>query len=209
MLPDPAFDLVPGEALDPGEAKPEGTTVFGTLDRRQERRFPGSAPAAFAASPFPAPVGVIDLDGPVQRAVVVPFLHDLEDLVLQQPRGVVGDPQLALQFQGRHGVLALGQEIDLQEPDGERQLGAGEEGAGSQRGLVPTVVALVATVEKDTEPVALAGRAPESLRSAPQEQGMPALFLRSVPTVEFGETEPFLKLDPILGHDPLHDRKSL
>ena len=66
--------------MDPGETKPEGTTVFGTLDRHQERSFPGSAPAAFAASPFPAPVGVIDLDGPVQRAFVVPFLHDLEDL---------------------------------------------------------------------------------------------------------------------------------
>lgn len=134
--------------------------------------------------------------------------NDLEDLVLQQPGGIVGDPQLALQFQGRHGVLALGQEVDRQEPDGERQLGAGKERPGSQRGLVTATVALVATVEKDTEPVALAGRAPESLRPAPLEQGFPAAFLRSVLVLEFGETEPFLKLDPILGHDLLHDLKS-
>ena len=199
---------MPGEALDPGEAKPDGTTVIGTLDRRQKRRFPGSAPAAFAASPFPAPVGVIDLDGPVQRAVVVPFLHDLEDLVLQQPGGIVGDPQLALQFQDRHGVLALGEKVDRQEPEGERQLGAGKERLGSQRGLVTATVALLATVAKDTEPVALAGRAPESLRPAPLEQGIPAAFLRSVLVLELGETQPFLKLDPILGHDLLHDLKS-
>ena len=73
---------------------------------------------------------------------------------------------------------------------------------------MPTVVALVANVEKDTEPVALAGRAPESLRPAPLEQSFPVAFLRSVLVLEFGETQPFLKQDPILGHDLLYDLKS-
>jgi hypothetical protein len=29
---------------------------------------------------------------------------------------------------------------------------------------------------------------------------LPALFLRSILTVKFGETQPFLELDPIFGH---------
>ncbi len=194
--------------MDPGEAEPKGTTVIVTLDRRQERRFPGSAPAGFAAPPFPTPVGVLDLDGTVQIEDIVPFLHDLEDLsVLQQPSGVVEDPQLALQFQGRYGVLVLGQEINRQEPDGERQLGVGKEVAVCERSLMTATVALVATVEKTTEPVIITGRAPESLLPAPLEQGLPTTFLRSILVLEFGETQPFLKQDQILGYDLLHNIK--
>ncbi len=194
--------------MDPGEAEPKGATVIGPLDRRQERRFPGSAPARFAASPFPAPVGVLNLDGTVQMEFIVPFLHDLEDLsVLQQPSGVVEDPQLALQFQGRHGVLVLSQEIDRHEPDGERQLGVGKEGVTCERRFMTATVALVATVEKTTEPVIIPSRAPESLLPAPLEQGLPTTFLRSILVLEFGETQPFLKQDQILGYDLLHNIK--
>ena len=46
------------------------------------------------------------------RAAVVSLLHHVKNLVLQKPGGVIGHPQLALEFQRRHRVLALGQEVD-------------------------------------------------------------------------------------------------
>ncbi len=200
VLLGPRTNGCPGEALDPGQAEPEGMSLFRALDRRQKGGFSGGSPAALAAMTFPAPVGVIDLDGTVQRAFVVPLLHHLEDLVLQKPGGVVIDPQLAGKLHGTDGVLALGQEVDPQKPDGQRQLGPGHDRPAGERGLAMTGVALVSAIEKNTELRTFADRALESFWPAPLEESLAALLFGSVLPVEFRETEPFLELDPVFGH---------
>ena len=111
----------------------------------------GGAPVAFAAMTSPAKIRVIKLDGTVQRAFVVPLLHHLEDLVLQKPDAVVGNPQLAGKFHGTDGILALGQEVDSQKPDGERQLGPGQNRSRRERGLATTGVVPVSAVGKNIE----------------------------------------------------------
>ncbi len=54
--------------------------------------------------------------------------HGLHELVLEQPGGVVVDAKLAPQFQGRDAALGLGEEVDVEEPSGQRQLGGLEDG---------------------------------------------------------------------------------
>lgn len=200
---DPRGDLDPGEPPDPGQAKAHGTTVLGAGDRRQERGLSGSAPSPLAAAPFPAPVGVIDLDGTVQRAFVIPLLHHLEDFVLQEPSGVVGNSQLPREFQCADGVFALGQKGDPQEPDGQRQLGPGHDRPACEQGLAAAGVALISAVREHAELRTFADRALEPVRPAPSEESLAAVFLRSLLPVKLGKTEPFLELDPIFGHDVL------
>ena len=191
----------PGEALDPGQTEPEGMSFVRALDRRQKGGFSGRPPAAFAAMTFPAKVRVIDLDGAVQRAAVVSLLLSLSDLVLQKPGGVVIDPQLAGKLHGADGVLALGQEVDPQKPDGQRQLGSGQDRPAGERGLAMTGVALVSAVKKNTELRTFADRALEPFRPAPLKERLAALLFGAVLPVKFRETEPFLELDPVFGHD--------
>ena len=68
--------------------------------------------------------------------------------MFQKPSRVVGDTHLAFQFQGADGVLALGQEVDPQKPDGERQLGSGQNRPARERSLASAVVALVSAVKR-------------------------------------------------------------
>ena len=100
-----------------------------------------AAPAL--SRPFAAQVGIIDLDAPGERLSLVTLVHDLQELVLELPGSVVTDPQLAGQLQRREATLALGQQVDGQEPSGQRQVGGMEEGAGGKRGLMMTAMTLV------------------------------------------------------------------
>ncbi|AIA31829.1 hypothetical protein Y981_08610 [Leptospirillum ferriphilum YSK] len=83
MLSGPGGNDGPEEPPDRGQAKANRTTVIGTLDRRQKRRLSWSPPDTLFSMSFPAPLGVIDLNGTGQRAFVIPLLHHLENLVLQ------------------------------------------------------------------------------------------------------------------------------
>ncbi len=53
----------------------------------------GAAPAF--TRPFAAQVGIIDLDAPGERFPLVTIVHDLQQLVLELPSGVVADAELA------------------------------------------------------------------------------------------------------------------
>ncbi len=91
----------------------------------------GAAPAL--SRPFAAQVSIIDLDAPGECLSLVTLVHDLQELVLELPGSVVADPQLAGQLQRQEAILALGQQVDGQEPGGQRQVGGMEDGAGSDR----------------------------------------------------------------------------
>ena len=56
---------------------------------------------------------------------------------------VIGHPQLMLEFQRRHRVLALGQKIDRQKPGGEGKLRPCEDRSGRERSLMVTGMALI------------------------------------------------------------------
>ena len=63
-----------------------------------------------------AQVGIIDLDAPGEGLSLVALLHDLQEPVLELPGGVVAEAELAGQLQRREADLALGQQVDGQEP---------------------------------------------------------------------------------------------
>ncbi len=82
------------------------------------RALPGLAARALAAQ-----VGVGDFDPAVELAIVFTHAHDLHERVLHEPGGLVENPQVAHQLEGRHVVLGLAQQVHGQEPAREPQLG--------------------------------------------------------------------------------------
>ena len=68
-------------------------------------------PSASVAATSSAQVGIIGLHPASQDPVRFPFLHGPEELVLETPGRPPGDPQAAHQFQGRHAVLGLSDQI--------------------------------------------------------------------------------------------------
>ena len=202
VLSGPAIDRRFAKTGHPGQPKAHGTTVRGAGDGRHERRLSRSTPSPLSAASFPAPVGVIDLDEAVQRAAVVPLLHHVKNLVLQKPGGVVGHPYLAIEFQCRHRVLALGQKIDRQKPGGQRKLRPCEDRSGRERSLMVAGMALIHPDRQQAEPVVVARRTAKPLGPPMAKHRLPALRLGSELFLKVLETQPFLKLDPILGHDP-------
>ena len=100
----------------------------------------GVLPTALATAP-PAPIGVHLHDARQRDALVAPT-HRLHQLVLQLPGGVLADAELARQLERRDAVLGLRQQMDCQEPGGEREPRAGEERAGGEGDLVLAGVAL-------------------------------------------------------------------
>ena len=144
-----------------------------------------------------APVGIVQMDDASQRLGVIALDHGMHQLVpgglplvvLDQPGGVGVDAQLPAQAQGRDAVLVpwglplvvLGQQVDRQEPDAQRQVGAREQGAGGQRGLM---LAAVALEHRATAQLAVAGmpavRAAEPARPTHAHQGVAALGLAAV-----------------------------
>ena len=202
VLSGPAVDHRFAKPGHTGQPKALGTAVRGTGDGRHERCLSGGAPSPLSAPSLSAPVGVIDLDEAVQRAAVVSLLHHVKNLVLQKPGGVIGHPQLALEFQRRHRVLALGQEVDRQKPSRQRQLGRREDCPAGQRGLMVTGMALIPPDRQEAEPVVIAGRTAKPLRPPMAKHGLSTLRLGPELFLKVRETQPLLKLHPILGHDP-------
>lgn len=67
-------------------------------DRSHDRNLVLRSPSCLAARAFSAEVGIIDLDFSPQHIDLIPFAHGLEDLVVQQPGGVVVDAQMAAEL---------------------------------------------------------------------------------------------------------------
>src|SRR3954468_5537933 len=124
----PALDRDPAEVGDPAELDPHrlalgggfhgrdkgrlagpASATFATraFAPRDKGRLAGTASATFATRAFAPDVGVIDLDALAgQRLVLITFQHDLHQLVLDLPGGVMRPPETAGQLKAGQAVLA-------------------------------------------------------------------------------------------------------
>ena len=58
---------------------------------------------------LPAPVGVVDLDDTAQRRLIVTRFHDLQQFVLDPPRGQRGDAQMTFKDLAENNFLEWSQ----------------------------------------------------------------------------------------------------
>ena len=110
------------------------------------------------------------------------------------------DPKLALQFQGRDRVFALGEQVHGLEPDREVELRALEDSSSGRAGLFPAVLALEQATGQAAVPGGPALGALEALGPTSVADGLDALVLSAIPGHELPEGEPLLKLDVIPRH---------
>jgi hypothetical protein len=109
---------------------------------------------------------------------------------------------MALERERGDGVFPLHEQRHGKKPQGQGQLGVGEERHGAQRGLVTAVPTLhrLARAQRREVLGLPAIRADEARRPAPAEQGVGALRLGSVLRKQIRKTQTLLKLDEVLGH---------
>lgn len=197
----PLGDLRLAKSLYPGETHGDGVTLFIGLHGRDEWSLGLGTTPTLTTVTFTTPVRIIQLDDTRQGFAVVALLHDLQQLMLHPPSRFVADAQLALHFQSRDSVLRLRQQVHSKKPSRQRQLGVLENRAAAQRCLS---VATVALVQAACGNLTVAGmptfRADESAGPAPPEQSAAALLFSAKLLEKLWQTEPFLKLNLILGH---------
>ena len=157
---------------------------FISLHCREKRWLATRASAAFSAARLVAQIHIINLHRSRMAASVVSLMHHLHQFVSHVPNGVVGDV-LFSQVDQIHGLR----------PGAQRQLGGFENGAGDDRGLAVTAIALVefADVEQAASLVATV-RAGEACKPTLIEQRLVALLVSSVEFVELAHCESFLEL---------------
>lgn len=151
--------------------------------------------------PLTAQVGVIDLDAPGERLSLVAFVHDLQQLVFELPGRVVGDAELPGQLQCRDTALALGEQIDRQEPGGQRQVRTMKDRTSGQRGLMMAAMALVEPTRKLAVGRVAAVGADEAPRPAMLKESLPALPFAAVLLKEGRQRQAGLELDRVASHD--------
>lgn len=172
-------------------------------DRSHDRDLVLRSPSCLAARSFSAEIGVIQLDLSLQDVGLLPLSHGPEDLVVQQPGGVVVHPQTAAQLKGRDAGLGLADQVEGQKPLGQRQLGRLHDRAGCDGGLIPTGAALIplepAAMHKPMA-LAVAAGTVEPIRPACLLQGGLALLLSAVKPQEPRQRETLLELDAVARH---------
>src|SRR5215208_2386393 len=160
--------LLLAEAIDHAQPQPLGPAIGRGLDRSHEGLLARDTPAAFAALPLAAKIGVIDLDPAFELGLMgLARRHRPHQLVLHEPGGLPLDPQPAPELDRADPVLALGQMVDRLEPDRQRQLGVLEHRAGGQPDLPLAAIALeqLASLQL-AEALVATGRAAEPLAPA-------------------------------------------
>ncbi len=201
MPASPAPDLATAKALHPIHAHRQrlaGCRVGG--HRRYERRLAARAAPDLVAAPPAAPVGVVHLDHTGELPALLTLQHRLHEFLLHEPGAVVADAQLPGQFQGRDAILRLREQIDRQQPFGQRQLRAGKQRSGRDRGLSAAVVALIEPAPEHAMACVPALGADEALRPAPGKQRLFALRLGSVLRQKLTQTYALLKLHLVPRH---------
>jgi len=149
-----------------------------------------------------ADIGIIDLDTSRQLLFALALQHYRHQFVLEFPGRIVVDADFAGQLQRRGALLTLGQQIDSQEPFPQGQFGAVEDGAGGQRGLVVTFVALVYLAGLEcTAGRVTALRTDKTVRPAELVQRLFALCFAAVHFQEFVQSQTFWKLYGVLLHN--------
>ena len=119
--------------------------------------------------------------------------------MLHPPGGIVLDAEVTRELHCRQALLALREQKGGEEPLGQREFRAMEDGAGCQRGLMMAFMALVylATVQCAARGVATC-RANKALWPTQPVECLLALLLTAVLFEEGLKTETFLELDRVL-----------
>jgi hypothetical protein len=125
------------------------------------------------------------------------------DLLVQQPGGRVAHAQITLQGQRRDPRLGLADEMDGQEPGGQRQLGMLHHRAGRRRSLMPAADALeqlAGALADEVVPRVVTARAVEALGLTRALHLLCALRFGAEVAQEFGDRHSGLELDLVAGH---------
>lgn len=199
----PLADGIGREAADHAEFQELGPVLFVEGHRGHERHLVLRAAPGLAARALATEVGIIDLHGAFEPVAALACGHGTVDLVVQQPGGRVAHTDLALHRQRRQTRLGLADEIDGQEPCGQRQLGVLHQAAGCQRGLMPAAVALEqapSTVADHVVRVAVAAGAAEASGPSGGHQRRGAVRLGAKAAKELGQRHAGLELDSVESH---------
>src|SRR5512137_2207202 len=154
----------------------------------------GTTPS-LAASQFTTEVSVIYLDITTQLVLSIPFDHRLHQLLLYQPSRGVAHAQLPFKIECRQAGLCLADQINSQEPNAQRQVGALEQGACDQGCLQPAALALEGLMFSSLEQVVIRVAAPwatEALRPTRGFQCVPALLIGAILRKECGQGQAWL-----------------
>ena len=138
----PLGNCLQGKTGNQREFGTQGVALIAERNRCHERDLVLRTAPRLATRPFAAPVSVIDLHLAIEHIAFFPLFHRPHQLVVDKPGGGITHSQIPLQRQRRQTRLGLADEVDRQEPHGQRQLGALKHRPGDQRGLMPTGVAL-------------------------------------------------------------------
>ncbi len=172
------------------------------LDRRDKGRL-AIGPASDGTGTLAAEIGVVHLNLAFQPLRRVALQHDLFELVLHFPGGVLCDPEPPRQFQTGDALFGLREVIHGGKPQAQRQLARREDGSRPHRGLLAADVALEKFARSPPDdamrPAAAVG-AFEALRPAPFDQRRVALLLVAIGLVERGLAKTFLKLHFVARH---------
>ena len=199
----PLADRFQVETADGREFGAQRVALIAERECGNERDLVLRAAADFAAATLTAEVGVVELDLAVEDVACLAFGHRLHQLVVHEPGGRIAHPKVTLERQCRQLGLGLADEVDREEPHGQRQLGALHHSTGDQRSLVTTVLALEQRVGSPADPTvgdASTARAPEPRRPARLFQRGCTLRFGPVALEKFGHRQSGLKLDPVHGH---------
>jgi len=155
------------EAGHPSQLQPHRLALRRGLDGRHEWRLARRAAAPFAARALATEIGIVDLHPPDQALAGIALHHHLRQLVLQLPGRGLGHTKAATQFKAGDALLALGHVIHGAEPQAQRHVRGGKDGAGDQRGLAATGAALKQPARFHLAVrLSAAGRALEAIRPA-------------------------------------------
>ncbi len=199
----PLADGLGREAADQVEFQESGPVLVVQRHGGHERHLVLRTPARLTAGTLATEVGVVNLHDTLKLADVLARRHGAVDLVVQQPGGRVAHAKLALHSQRGQAGLGLADQVDRQEPGGQRQLGVFKQAASGQRGLMPAANALEQTPSAVANHVvrdAAAAWAAEAAGPTGRLQRLGAVRLSAKAAKELGQRHAGLELDSVEGH---------
>lgn len=174
------------------------------MRRRRQKGFCSPTPTTgFTAAVLAAEIGVIDLDSAFKHIHLLTRGHCLHQFVLNELRRWITHPEGTLERECRKPGFGLTDEVDRQEPQGQRQFAALHHGARDQRSLMATGRALEQCMGTSVHPTANGSRAARTTKAL-----RPARLLQSGRTLCFSpelleklrQRQAELELNTIHGH---------
>lgn len=189
---------------DWAEVEVDGVALVVGADRSHEGHFVGRPSLSPCAIDFAPKIGFIDPDMSTEPFLIVSISHRRRDLVVHQPCSREDHAKLAFERERRQAILGLADQLDGEKPGGQRQLGAGEQRAGGDRGLAEASIALEQSFcipKDDAVGCGSAGRTGEPVRPFHSRQRVCAARLNAKVANEVRQRRAGLEFDRVAGHD--------